>query len=111
MSERLSMRKIHELLRLEFEQHRGHREIAASCGTGVATVSDYLKRVHDKGVGWADALRLSEGELEARLFPKAQHGASAGRAAVDYAWLHRELRRVGVTLQLLWGEKRRSWSH
>jgi DNA-binding transcriptional regulator LsrR (DeoR family) len=43
MSQRLTMRKIQEVLRLKFEQHRGHRTIAASCGIGVATVSEYLK--------------------------------------------------------------------
>jgi len=98
------MRKIQEVLRLKFEQRCSYRAIAASCGIGVATVSDYLKRAHQAGVSWPMAQGMSEAELEARLFPVAQYGASKARATVDFAWIHRELRRTGVTLQLLWSE-------
>jgi transposase len=98
------MRKIREVLRLKFEQCRGHRAIAASCGVGVATVSEYLRRARDHGVGWVQAQALSDPELEARLFPKAQYSTPVERAAVDFAWVQRELRRSGVTLQLLWSE-------
>jgi transposase len=104
MSERLSMRKIREVLRLKYEQGRSHRQIAASCGIGIATVSEYLRRAQEAGVGWAEAQSRSDSELEAQLFPKAQYGAVVERAAVDFAWVHRELRRTGVTLQLLWSE-------
>lgn len=98
------MRKIREVLRLKFEQGRGHREIAASCGIGVATVSEYLRRARDSGVGWAEAQQRSDAELEAQLFPKAQYPAAVERAAIDFGWVHRELRKTGVTLQLLWSE-------
>jgi hypothetical protein len=66
------MRKIREVLRLKYEQGRGHRQIAASCGIGVATVSEYLKRARDSGVGWAQAQPLGDAELEARLYPNAR---------------------------------------
>ena len=98
------MRKIREVLRLKYEQGRGYRQIAASCGIGVATVSEYLKRARESGVGWAEAQQLSDAELEARLYPKAQFVPSVDRAAVDFDWVHREVRRPGVTLQLLWSE-------
>jgi len=98
------MRKIREVLRLKFEQHRGHRQIAASCGIGVATVSEYLKRARDRDVDWGAAAQLSDAELESRLYAKAQHGGLVERATVDFVWVHRELRRTGVTLQLLWAE-------
>lgn len=98
------MRKIREVLRLKFERGHGHRLIAASCGIGVATVSEYLRRARDSGVGWADAQALSDAELEVRLFPKAQYVTQVERAAIDLEWVHRELRRSGVTLQLLWSE-------
>jgi transposase len=104
MSERLSMRKIREVLRLRFECGRTHRQIGASCGIGVATVGDYLQRARDHGVSWADAQQLTDTELEARLYSKAQFAAAADRAPIDFDWVHRELRRTGVTLQLLWTE-------
>jgi len=98
------MRKIREVLRLKLEQSRGHREIAASCSIGVATVSEYLRRARDSGVSWEAAQQLSDAELDAKLFPKAQYAAVVERAPIDFDWVHRELRRTGVTLQLLWSE-------
>ena len=98
------MRKIREVLRLKYEQGRSHRQIAASCGIGLATVSEYVRRARDSGVGWVEAQQRSDAEIEAQLFPKAQYGAVVERAAVDFGWVHRELRRTGVTLQLLWSE-------
>ena len=98
------MRKIREVLRLKFEQGRGRREIAASCGIGVATVSEYLRRARDSGVGWVEAQQRSDAELEAQLFPKAQYAATVERAPIDFGWVHRELPKPGVTLQLLWSE-------
>lgn len=76
------MRKIREVLRLKFEQGQGHRSIAVSCGIGVATVGDYLKLAHGVGIGWPDAQKYSDAELEARLFPKAQYGTSVQRATL-----------------------------
>jgi transposase len=104
MSERLSMRKIREVLRLKFECGRTHRQIGASCGIGTATVGDYLQRARDSGVSWSDAQQLTDTELEARLYGKAQFAVAADRAPIDFEWVHRELRRTGVTLQLLWTE-------
>lgn len=98
------MRKIREVLRLKFECGRTHRQIGASCGIGVATVSDYLQRARDSGVSWEDAQGLTDTELDARLYGRAQFAAFADRAPIDFEWVHRELRRTGVTLQLLWTE-------
>ncbi len=98
------MRKIREVLRLKFECGCTHRQIAASCGIGVATVSDYLQRARDRGVAWADALLLTDTELDARLYGRAQFAVATERAPIDFELVHRELRRTGVTLQLLWSE-------
>ncbi len=98
------MRKIREVLRLKYEQGRSHRQIAASCGIGLGTVSEYLRRASNSGVGWTEAQQRSDAELEAQLFPKTQYGVAVERAPVDFGWVHRELRRTGVTLQLLWSE-------
>ena len=50
--ERLSMRKIREVLRLKYELGRSNREIARSCDIGSSTVSDHLKRPRMKGLTW-----------------------------------------------------------
>jgi len=97
------MKKIREVLRLKYECGLPHRQVAASCGIGISTVSDYLHRAERCGMSWADAKPLTDAQVEARLFGKAQF-AFADRAPIDFEWVHRELRRTGVTLQLLWTE-------
>lgn len=104
MSERNSMRKIREVLRLKFELGRSYRQIAVACEIGIATVSDYLGRAQRTATSWEAAAQLTDAELEARLFAQPQHGALQPRAPIDLAWVHQELRRTGVTLQLLWAE-------
>ncbi len=42
--ERLSMRKIKEVLRLRHEHGLSHRAIAKSCGIGVTAAREYLVR-------------------------------------------------------------------
>ncbi len=98
------MRKIREVLRLKFESGRPHRQIAASCQLGLGTVSDYIQRARASGLSWQDAQKLTDVELEARLFRQRQYAPVAGRAPVDAEWVHQELRRTSVTLQLLWVE-------
>ncbi|CAO0821485.1 hypothetical protein DFAR_230004 [Desulfarculales bacterium] len=51
-TERLSMRKIKEVLRLKHEAGCGHRDIAKSCGIGRITMSRYLCRAAHTGLSW-----------------------------------------------------------
>ena len=102
--QRATMRKIREVLRLKFECARSNREIATSCGLSPGSVSDYLRRAKDASLTWDDACSMSDADVEARLFRQLGQHEPAPRAPIDFAWVHRELSRVGVTLQLLWTE-------
>lgn len=51
-SERLSMRRIRELLRQRFEVGLSTRLIATSLGISKGAVSDYLQRAQVAGLGW-----------------------------------------------------------
>ena len=99
---RLLMRKIREILRLRHEQGLSHREIARACVIGAGTVSRYLQKTAERGLGWPLPAELDDTTLEARLFRR--RAPAAGRARPDCAYIHRELKRDGVTLQLLWEE-------
>ena len=103
---RADMRKILEVLRLRHELKLGHRAISASTGLSKGSVSDYLKRAHEAGVNLDLAREIGEVELEAKLFHTAGRNSPAERVPIDFEWVHRELRRAGVTLQLLWVEYR-----
>jgi transposase len=98
------MRKIREVLRLHSALGCTHRQIAAACNISPSTAGSYIDRATEAGLTWAEAEPLSEAEVEALLFTYVGRSEPRARAAIDFDWIHRELRRHGVTLQLLWGE-------
>jgi transposase len=99
------MRKIEEVLRLHFACDRSNREIAKAVGIGRATVSDYLRRAREVEVSWPLPAGMTESALEALLFPPLP-SSRVTRPEPDWPAIHRELRRKGVTLELLWQEYR-----
>lgn len=50
--QRLSMRKIREVLRLRFEAGLSRRQIAVSVGCSRAAVAECLRRAAGTGIGW-----------------------------------------------------------
>jgi transposase len=103
MSERHTMRKVREVLRLD-SLGRSEREIAGAVGIGHTTVGAYVKRAKEAGLRWEDAEPMSDAEAEARLFTQVGRNEPAARAPLDLGHVHLELRRTGVTLELLWTE-------
>jgi transposase len=99
------MRKVREVLRLK-HQGRSRAEIAASIGIGESTVSGYISRAEKAGLTWPEASAMTEADVEARLFRDAGRNEPPARIPIDFAWVHRELSRPGVTLQTLWVEYR-----
>lgn len=100
------MRKIREVLRLKHESRRSQRAISAATGISKGSVNDYLTRAKTAGLTWADARGMSDREVEARLFALIGRNEPPPRAAIDFEWVAREMRKTGVTLQLLWVEYR-----
>lgn len=103
-AERLSMRKVGEVLRLSWGGKLSPRMVARSCGIGRTTVREYLQRAARAGLSWPLPADLSEEELEALLFPPRVSPTNAPRPLPDWQAVHAELRRKGVTLFLLWEE-------
>ena len=104
--ERLSMRKIKELLRLKFESGLSIRQIATSLRIGVGSTHDYLARVRIAGLSWPLPEGLTEEQLEDLLFPPPVTRSADARPLPDWKQLDTELKRKGVTLRLLWEEYR-----
>ena len=102
-TKRKAMRQIKEVLRLKFEAKLSHERIAAATGVSKGAVASYLKRALEAGIGWPLAPLLDDAMLEARLF-RAAGAPAASHAAPDFAHIHQELKRKGVTLTLLWEE-------
>ncbi|MEQ1712185.1 MAG: IS21 family transposase [Hyphomicrobium sp.] len=102
--ERLSMRNIRDVLRLA-AAGLSKREIAASVGIGATSAGAYLRRAKVAGLAWPLPDDIDDAALEARLFPPPPL-TSETRPLPDWPTIHRELKRPGVTLQLLWEEYR-----
>ena len=98
------MRKIKEILRLKFEAGQGQRQIARSCGVGKTSVAECLARFEQSGLSWPQAGHLDDAALEHKLYPPAPVLATDSRPLPHWPSIHRELRRKGVTLTLLWHE-------
>ena len=105
---RLTMRQIHEILRLKYQNQLSVREIARSCGLAVSTVGDYVQRAEAAGLTWPLPEGLSEEALTKQLFGHSDglEAPPPGQPLPDWSYIHKELRRKSVTLQLLWEEYR-----
>ena len=104
--ERLTMRKIREVLRLKWECGLKNRAIARSCSISHSTVSEYLQRAKAAGLSWPLPADLDEDALFLLLFPTPSHPSSKIIPCPDWSLIHTELRRKSVTLRLLWVEYR-----
>lgn len=100
---RLSMRKIREVLRLKWGLQLTDRKIARSLGVSRSSVADYIRRAQQAGLSWPLADAFDDAQLEAKLFPPPA-ASGTPRPLPEWEWVNRELRKKGVTLQLLWLE-------
>ena len=102
-AKRLSMRKIKEVLRLR-AQGLSDREIARSVKAARTTVRRIRRRAEGAGLSWPLPNDLTESALETLLFPPHPPPGTHERPVPDWKYIYAELRRKGVTLQLLWLE-------
>ena len=106
-TERLPMRHIREILRLKWGLKRSHRETARSLGISPGAVASVLTRAMTLGLTWDALAALTDDALEQRLYgPKLSGGVA--RPLPDPTWLHTELRRAGVTLEVTMAHRPRN---
>ncbi len=79
---------------------RSRREAARSLGISAGAVASVLSRATALGLTLEAVDGLTDDALEQRLYGAKQAGSEA-RPLPDVAWIHTELRRTGVTLELL----------
>src|SRR5215475_13260520 len=101
---RLSMRQVHEVLRLKWAGGLSDRQIAQSLGLSRPTVAAYVQRAQATGLSWPLPEGLDEAALARLLFPPSPTHSVFPPLAPDWAQVHQELKRKGVTLLLLWQE-------
>ena len=79
------------------------RQIARSCRISRSTLWEYLRRAKDAGLSWPLPAELDDAALEALLF-RGDPDRGAVRPEPNWQEVHRERKRKGVTLLLLWQE-------
>jgi transposase len=101
----LTMRTIREILRLGLTSGLSMREIGLSLRVSHPTVKKYIEAVRAAGLEWPQVEAMSDEAL--RQVVKRIEAHSAGemrRPMPDYTLVHQELKKPGVTLDLLWQE-------
>lgn len=98
------MRKIREVLRLKYEARLSDKQIAQSVGCARSTAQECLRRARAAGIGWPLPLDVDDAALIAQLYPS--EAEVVAYPPPDFAGVHAELRRKGVTRKLLWQEYR-----
>ena len=97
------MHQIRETLRLHLSVSLSLREVGRSLKISRSLAGKYVSLAGVAAVDWAMAQTLTDEELEIKLYrpalPRSSH-----QLAPNFASVHQELKRAGVTLQLLWEE-------
>jgi transposase len=100
----ISMRKLKDILRLKYETGLSQRQIAGALRVSLGVVNKYLKAAQAAGITWPLSEDLSEWQLRRRIFPPSAPVPQTQYAPIDFAAIHQELKRKGMTKQLLWEE-------
>ncbi|MCG3202372.1 MAG: IS21 family transposase ISPpu7 [Gammaproteobacteria bacterium] len=93
------MRKIREVLRLRYEHGLKDGQIAAAIGSARSTVQECVRRAQQAGLSWPLPEGLDELALQSLLYRREV--PLSRTPAPDFARLHAELKRPGVTRLLL----------
>jgi transposase len=99
----VSMHKVREILRLHFESQFSQRQIATSLHLSPGVINKYLKLAKDNGLAWPLPEDWDEQTLKAPA-SASSNGPTGVNLPFDFVGIHQELKRKGVTLQLLWEE-------
>lgn len=102
---RISMRLIKEVLRLKHAARLSHRQIARALKLSLGVVSKYLSAAERAGLSWPLPDAMDDTALERALWP-GDSPPEPRFARPDFSYVHEQLRRKGVTRQLLWEEYR-----
>lgn len=100
---RMKLRMIKEVLRLKYDARLSHEQIALALRISKGVVTKYVGLAATAGLDtWAVIAGMDEPALRACLLRPVPRPSQV--VVPDFAVMHRELSRKGVTLMLLWEE-------
>jgi transposase len=102
----MSVRTIKEICRLYFNFDISIRSIARACNISSSTAHTYVSRLKETEIAYDEILKMSDDELRLFFTPGKDKAPDQGKTPLDYNYLNDELKKKGVTLQLLYEEYR-----
>ena len=99
---RMDTRVIKEVLRLK-SLDLSIREISRSVNGSVGGVHKLIRKAEEAGLKWPLPKDTDDEKLEGLLYPEPVE-VRGGKVVPEWSFIHRELKRRGVTRQLLWEE-------
>ena len=103
-AKRITMRQIRELLRLRHEAGLSIRQINASTKVSVGKIQSILKKAEELNIQWPLPNDMDDRALAQRFYPDADPRVSKNFQQPDWSVVHQELKKKGLTRQLLWEE-------
>tara|TARA_R110002167_G_scaffold64548_1_gene182624 strand:- start:4964 stop:5911 length:948 start_codon:yes stop_codon:yes gene_type:complete len=103
-AKRVAMRKIREVLRLRLAAGLSIRQISASTKVSTGSIQKQLSKAEELGLSWPLPDKLDDSQLALLFYPAADTRPSSRFQLPDWATMHQELKRKGMTKQLLWEE-------
>lgn len=108
-NKRICMRKVRELLQLKYQQNYSARQAAKTVGIGKTAATEYLAGFKSSGLDYSCVVGMSDSELFKAIAKKKQTENERYTDLCDqFTYFETELKRTGVTLQILWEEYKSS---
>lgn len=107
----VSMRKIKTILRLHYESHFSQHQIANSVQLSVGVINKYLKRAERAGLTWPLSPEYEDETVLKKALQPSAIPVSVEKKSINFTYIHLELRRKNVTLQLLFDEYKSTTAH
>lgn len=103
-SKELCMRKIREILRLDLVCNMGKRDIARSCAISHSTVLKYSDKAKEMGLSYEQIEKMDDNKLKEILKVIKSSRLCKDRPKPDWNWINQEMKKKGVTIELLFNE-------
>ena len=101
---RITMRKLRDILRLRLDAGLSYRQISASTKVSVGTIGTLINKANELTLSWPLAVDMDDQQLAQLFYPNADTAYAPRCEVPDWTTVHQELKRKGVTRQLLWEE-------
>lgn len=92
-----------KLILWEKARHMSQNAIASTHHIAKKSIVDVLRIAKEQGITYADVADMTDDEIYRRFYPD-KFANEVIYVQPDYDYVHKELKRVGVTLKLLWQE-------